>query len=95
MASPSDHSNSEVVYTRQNKGPPFKFLVPLVYAPVLPLSNSTFFEEEPSFKGPAVYYCVGWGFYSWFLFGVSLLFLPYFALITVPDCWFSVSPPFS
>ncbi|MBA0877983.1 hypothetical protein Goshw_015435 [Gossypium schwendimanii] len=37
MASPSDHSNSEVVYRRQNKGPPFKFLVPLVYAPVLPL----------------------------------------------------------
>ncbi|XVE98272.1 hypothetical protein REPUB_Repub03eG0091300 [Reevesia pubescens] len=37
MATPSDPSNSEVVYRRQNKGPPFKFLVPLVYAPVLPL----------------------------------------------------------
>ncbi|GMI97684.1 hypothetical protein like AT1G68680 [Hibiscus trionum] len=36
MATPSDRSNSEV-YRRQNKGPPFKFLVPLVYAPVLPL----------------------------------------------------------
>ncbi|XWS17179.1 hypothetical protein CRYUN_Cryun33cG0045900 [Craigia yunnanensis] len=37
MPTPSDPSNSEVVYRRQNKGPPFKFLVPLVYAPVLPL----------------------------------------------------------
>ncbi|KAL4298287.1 hypothetical protein GQ457_12G023590 [Hibiscus cannabinus] len=37
MATPSDHSNPEVVHRRQNKGPPFKFLVPLVYAPVLPL----------------------------------------------------------
>ncbi|XVF88432.1 hypothetical protein PTKIN_Ptkin19aG0050700 [Pterospermum kingtungense] len=37
MNAPSDPSNSEVVYRRQNKGPSFKFLVPLVYAPVLPL----------------------------------------------------------
>ncbi|KAK6248449.1 hypothetical protein QUC31_020014 [Theobroma cacao] len=37
MATPSHPSDSEVVYRRQNKGPPFKFLVPLVYAPVLPL----------------------------------------------------------
>ncbi|KAI3447167.1 hypothetical protein Pfo_003832 [Paulownia fortunei] len=33
---PSDPSNRDVV-RRQNKGPPFKFLVPLIYAPALPL----------------------------------------------------------
>lgn len=27
---------------KQNNGPPFKFLVPLVYAPVLPLSKFSF-----------------------------------------------------
>ncbi|XP_057766510.1 uncharacterized protein LOC130986973 [Salvia miltiorrhiza] len=33
---PSDPSPHDVV-RRQNKGPQFKFLVPLIYAPVLPL----------------------------------------------------------
>ncbi|XP_062148917.1 uncharacterized protein LOC133857647 isoform X1 [Alnus glutinosa] len=37
MDSPSDPSNREAAMRRQNKGPAYKFLVPLVYAPVLPL----------------------------------------------------------
>ncbi|KAK3436671.1 hypothetical protein EUGRSUZ_C01298 [Eucalyptus grandis] len=37
MASPSDTSNQEAVVRKQNKGAPIKFLVPLIYAPVLPL----------------------------------------------------------
>ncbi|KAI6681734.1 uncharacterized protein LOC115691513 [Syzygium oleosum] len=37
MASPSDTSNQEAVVRKQSKGAPFKFLVPLIYAPVLPL----------------------------------------------------------
>ncbi|KAK7330157.1 hypothetical protein VNO77_24343 [Canavalia gladiata] len=37
MATPSDPSNQEAVVRRKNNGPPIKFLVPLVYAPVLPL----------------------------------------------------------
>ncbi|CDP03406.1 unnamed protein product [Coffea canephora] len=40
MATPSNTANQEVV-RRQNKGPPFKFLVPLIYAPVLPLIRLT------------------------------------------------------
>ncbi|KAL4274726.1 hypothetical protein AHAS_Ahas20G0036000 [Arachis hypogaea] len=34
---PSDPSNQEAVVRRKSNGPPFKFLVPLIYAPVLPL----------------------------------------------------------
>ncbi|XP_077211374.1 SH3/FCH domain protein [Tasmannia lanceolata] len=37
MAAPSDLSNEEVVVRRPKRGPPFKFLVPLIYAPILPL----------------------------------------------------------
>ncbi|KAJ0987936.1 hypothetical protein J5N97_006292 [Dioscorea zingiberensis] len=37
MASPSDFSNQDAVIRKQNRGPPFKFLAPLIYAPVLPL----------------------------------------------------------
>ncbi|KAL4653990.1 hypothetical protein ACB092_01G345800 [Castanea dentata] len=37
MASPSNPSTQEAAIRRQNKGPPYKFLVPLIYAPVLPL----------------------------------------------------------
>ncbi|XP_010249978.1 PREDICTED: uncharacterized protein LOC104592348 [Nelumbo nucifera] len=37
MASSADLSKGGVAVTKQNKGPPFKFLVPLLYAPVLPL----------------------------------------------------------
>ncbi|KAL0013844.1 hypothetical protein SO802_000913 [Lithocarpus litseifolius] len=37
MASPSNPSSQEAAIRRQNKGPPYKFLVPLIYAPVLPL----------------------------------------------------------
>ncbi|PKI66717.1 uncharacterized protein LOC116201977 [Punica granatum] len=38
MASqPSHSSDREAVLRKQNRGPPFKYLVPLVYAPVLPL----------------------------------------------------------
>ncbi|PON56921.1 hypothetical protein PanWU01x14_177870 [Parasponia andersonii] len=39
MASPSpaDSSAQEAAIRKQNKGAPIKFLVPLVYAPVLPL----------------------------------------------------------
>ncbi|KAE9601840.1 hypothetical protein Lalb_Chr13g0302091 [Lupinus albus] len=37
MASPSDPSNQDAVVRRRNNGPPFKFLFPLIYAPVLPL----------------------------------------------------------
>ncbi|KAL0315794.1 UNVERIFIED_CONTAM: hypothetical protein Sradi_5457600 [Sesamum radiatum] len=33
---PSDPSNQDVI-RRQKKGAPIKFLVPLIYAPVLPL----------------------------------------------------------
>ncbi|XP_073132510.1 uncharacterized protein [Henckelia pumila] len=36
MASPADPSTQNAV-RKQNKGPPFKFLAPLIYAPVLPL----------------------------------------------------------
>uniref|UniRef100_A0A7N2L0U0 Uncharacterized protein n=1 Tax=Quercus lobata TaxID=97700 RepID=A0A7N2L0U0_QUELO len=37
MASSSNPSSQEAAIRRQNKGPPYKFLVPLIYAPVLPL----------------------------------------------------------
>ncbi|XP_012078715.1 uncharacterized protein LOC105639312 isoform X2 [Jatropha curcas] len=37
MASSSDPSVREPVVRKQNNGPAFKFLVPLVYAPILPL----------------------------------------------------------
>ncbi|CAN6441972.1 unnamed protein product [Victoria cruziana] len=37
MATPSDISAREVVANKQKKGPPIKFLVPLIYAPILPL----------------------------------------------------------
>ncbi|KAK9268958.1 hypothetical protein L1049_000724 [Liquidambar formosana] len=37
MASPSDPSNQESAVRRHNKAAPYKFLLPLVYAPVLPL----------------------------------------------------------
>ncbi|XP_021895257.1 uncharacterized protein LOC110812729 [Carica papaya] len=38
MDSSSDSSNThETVLKRQNRGPPFKFMVPLIYAPILPL----------------------------------------------------------
>lgn len=37
MASPSDPPTLEGGVRRQKKGPPLKFLVPLVYAPILPL----------------------------------------------------------
>nr|DAD27078.1 TPA_asm: hypothetical protein HUJ06_028546 [Nelumbo nucifera] len=37
MASSSDLSNGETAIRKPNKGPPFKFLVPLIYAPILPL----------------------------------------------------------
>ncbi|XP_065849921.1 uncharacterized protein [Euphorbia lathyris] len=33
----SDPSNQEVLARNQKRGPQFKFLVPLIYAPVLPL----------------------------------------------------------
>ncbi|XP_043698867.1 uncharacterized protein LOC122649695 [Telopea speciosissima] len=42
MASPSNPSSGEVAVTRQNKGPPLKFLVPLMYAPILPLIRIAF-----------------------------------------------------
>ncbi|KAG2718681.1 hypothetical protein I3760_03G230600 [Carya illinoinensis] len=37
MASPSDPSRQEAAIKRQRKGPPIKFLLPLIYAPALPL----------------------------------------------------------
>ncbi|XP_057967243.1 uncharacterized protein LOC131157259 isoform X2 [Malania oleifera] len=37
MASPSDLATQEGAVRKQKKGAPFKFLVPLVYAPILPL----------------------------------------------------------
>ncbi|GAY50549.1 hypothetical protein CUMW_127530 [Citrus unshiu] len=37
MASSSNSSQQEAVMRKQNNGPPYKFLVPLIYAPVLPL----------------------------------------------------------
>ncbi|XP_024960222.1 uncharacterized protein LOC112500856 [Cynara cardunculus var. scolymus] len=38
MSSSSSHpAEGDDVYIRQSKGAPFKFLVPLIYAPVLPL----------------------------------------------------------
>ncbi|KAK9208353.1 hypothetical protein WN944_000707 [Citrus x changshan-huyou] len=39
MASSSNSSQQEAVMRKQNNGPPYKFLVPLIYAPVLPLSK--------------------------------------------------------
>ncbi|KAJ6769634.1 hypothetical protein OIU79_020481 [Salix purpurea] len=43
MASPSDLTNPEAAAANRKKksGPQFKFLVPLVYAPVLPLIRLT------------------------------------------------------
>ncbi|KAG2407899.1 uncharacterized protein HKW66_Vig0027210 [Vigna angularis] len=41
MATPSDPSNQEAVLRRKNNGPPIKFLIPLIYAPVLPLIRLT------------------------------------------------------
>jgi hypothetical protein len=41
----------EAAMRRQNKGPAFKFLVPLVYAPVLPLSKSPISFEFNIFIG--------------------------------------------
>ncbi|XP_071737234.1 uncharacterized protein [Rutidosis leptorrhynchoides] len=42
MSSTSSQStDGDVVYMRQTKGAPFKFLVPLIYAPVLPLIRLT------------------------------------------------------
>ncbi|KAI7744156.1 hypothetical protein M8C21_033357 [Ambrosia artemisiifolia] len=40
-SSSSQSTDSETVYIRQSKGAPFKFLVPLIYAPVLPLIRLT------------------------------------------------------
>ncbi|KAJ7978866.1 SH3 and FCH domain-containing protein [Quillaja saponaria] len=37
MATPFESSNQETAVRRQKRGPPYKFLLPLVYAPVLPL----------------------------------------------------------
>ncbi|KAJ0766603.1 hypothetical protein HanLR1_Chr03g0079421 [Helianthus annuus] len=37
-SSSSHPTDGETVYMRQSKGAPFKFLVPLIYAPVLPLN---------------------------------------------------------
>ncbi|KAL5771341.1 hypothetical protein ACOSP7_015495 [Xanthoceras sorbifolium] len=37
MASSSDPSKQDAVIRKQKKSTPFKFLIPLVYAPVLPL----------------------------------------------------------
>ncbi|XP_044463041.1 uncharacterized protein LOC123194001 isoform X2 [Mangifera indica] len=37
MASSSDPLKQEAVVRKQNNKAPFKFLVPLIYAPVLPL----------------------------------------------------------
>ncbi|XP_048321497.1 uncharacterized protein LOC107432361 [Ziziphus jujuba] len=41
MASTADSSSQQAAIRKQNKGPPFKFLVPLIYAPVLPLIRIT------------------------------------------------------
>ncbi|KAK4753942.1 hypothetical protein SAY87_002046 [Trapa incisa] len=35
--SSSNHPDREAVTRKRRNGPPFKFLVPLVYAPILPL----------------------------------------------------------
>nr|GEV21572.1 uncharacterized protein [Tanacetum cinerariifolium] len=40
-ASSNPNNGDEVVYMRQTKGSSFKFLVPLIYAPVLPLIRLT------------------------------------------------------
>ncbi|XP_072998546.1 uncharacterized protein [Typha latifolia] len=37
MASSSDFTTGNAAVRKQRNGPPFKFLVPLVYAPILPL----------------------------------------------------------
>ncbi|CAA0814252.1 Unknown protein [Striga hermonthica] len=41
MAPPSSDPSQRDVVRRQNKSAPFKFLLPLVYAPVLPLIRIT------------------------------------------------------
>ncbi|CAH1449048.1 unnamed protein product [Lactuca virosa] len=40
-SSSSQPADGDGVYMRQSKGAPFKFLVPLIYAPVLPLIRLT------------------------------------------------------
>ncbi|KAL4563974.1 hypothetical protein LXL04_028023 [Taraxacum kok-saghyz] len=40
-SSSSQPAEGDGVYIRQTKGSPFKFLVPLIYAPVLPLIRLT------------------------------------------------------
>ncbi|KAI3709492.1 hypothetical protein L2E82_39254 [Cichorium intybus] len=40
-SSSSQPPEGDGVYIRQTKGAPFKFLVPLIYAPVLPLIRLT------------------------------------------------------
>ncbi|KAK6945057.1 hypothetical protein RJ641_026159, partial [Dillenia turbinata] len=42
MASPSDLSTQEAALRKQNRGSPVKFLIPLFYAPVLPLIRIAF-----------------------------------------------------
>ncbi|PSS13821.1 Protein sickie like [Actinidia chinensis var. chinensis] len=37
MSSPSDPSNQQAAIRKQKRGSPIKFMVPLIYAPVLPL----------------------------------------------------------
>ncbi|KAJ9550999.1 hypothetical protein OSB04_015044 [Centaurea solstitialis] len=41
-SSSSKPADDEVVYMRQSKGDQFKFLIPLIYAPVLPLIRIAF-----------------------------------------------------
>ena len=66
----------EAVARRKNNGPPFKFLVPLVYAPVLPLSkfshNFYIFPNSNSL--------LFWGVY---LFGIFVLFVVFSVRISL------------
>ncbi|XP_015385070.1 uncharacterized protein LOC107176731 isoform X4 [Citrus sinensis] len=48
MASSSNSSQQEAVMRKQNNGPPYKFLVPLIYAPVLPLICLPLTQFAPS-----------------------------------------------
>ncbi|RRT54004.1 hypothetical protein B296_00033416, partial [Ensete ventricosum] len=43
MASSSDFPTGDAVMKRPNRGSPIKFLVPLIYAPILPLSTERLF----------------------------------------------------
>ncbi|KAK1282904.1 hypothetical protein QJS10_CPB22g01068 [Acorus calamus] len=60
-SSPSNLSNGEFVGRRQKREPPFKFLVPLVYAPILPLIRIAF-RRNPILRDRLFFGVLAFGF---------------------------------